>query len=301
MATKKPSTSTGAKTSPKPAPAKVKPAAAKTPATKPSKVAKAPAKAPAKSSSPPMSANKPATATKAKPPAKAAKPAAKPAKDAAQPAPAKAAKAAKPAPAPALPAAPPKNKSRKVELKAGARVPRPAPRVKPRPAPVEAPPPVKMGKNPHTPVFVKRQRQLLLDLRDECLRAMGGLAKENLRGDGNSDTASAFGMHQADAGSDAYDRDFALSLLSQEQDALYEIEEALKRVDAGLYGMCEMSGKPIPKERLEAIPFARFTVENQEMVERNRKLSGSTLRSSRPVFVGMEDTEETPETPVEED
>jgi RNA polymerase-binding transcription factor DksA len=57
--------------------------------------------------------------------------------------------------------------------------------------------------------------------------------------------ASAFGMHQADAGSDAYDRDFALSLLSQEQDALYEIEEALKRVEAGTYGICEMSGKPI--------------------------------------------------------
>ncbi|MGC3989400.1 MAG: hypothetical protein QM796_06925 [Chthoniobacteraceae bacterium] len=47
-------------------------------------------------------------------------------------------------------------------------------------------------------------------------------------------------MHQADAGSDAYDRDFALSLLSQEQDALYEIDEALKRIDHGTYGVCEM-------------------------------------------------------------
>ena len=52
-------------------------------------------------------------------------------------------------------------------------------------------------------------------------------------------------MHQADAGSDAYDRDFALSLLSQEQDALYEIDEALKRIELGTYGICEMSGKPI--------------------------------------------------------
>jgi RNA polymerase-binding transcription factor DksA len=52
-------------------------------------------------------------------------------------------------------------------------------------------------------------------------------------------------MHQADAGSDAYDRDFALSLLSQEQDALYEIDEALKRIELGTYGKCEMSGKPI--------------------------------------------------------
>jgi RNA polymerase-binding transcription factor DksA len=59
-----------------------------------------------------------------------------------------------------------------------------------------------------------------------------------------------------------------LSLLSQEQDALYEIEEALKRVDAGTYGICEMSGKPIPHARLEAIPFARFTVECQTQIEK---------------------------------
>jgi RNA polymerase-binding transcription factor DksA len=78
-------------------------------------------------------------------------------------------------------------------------------------------------------------------------------------------------MHQADAGSDAYDRDFALSLLSQEQDALYEIEEALKRIEAGVYGICEMSGKPIPHPRLEAIPFARCTVECQSQIEKEKK------------------------------
>jgi RNA polymerase-binding transcription factor DksA len=75
-------------------------------------------------------------------------------------------------------------------------------------------------------------------------------------------------MHQADAGSDAYDRDFALSLLSQEQDALYEIEEALKRVDAGTYGVCEMSGEKIAQARLEALPFARYTVECQAQIEK---------------------------------
>jgi len=86
-------------------------------------------------------------------------------------------------------------------------------------------------------------------------------------------------MHQADAGSDAYDRGFALSLLSQEQDALYEIEEALKRVDAGTYGICEMSGKPIPHARLEAIPFARFTVECQTQIEKQKK----AMRLRQPV------------------
>ncbi len=61
--------------------------------------------------------------------------------------------------------------------------------------------------------------------------------------------ASAFGMHQADAGSDAYARDFALSLLSQEQEALYEIEEAIKRIDLSTYGICEMTGKSIAHPR----------------------------------------------------
>jgi DnaK suppressor protein len=62
-----------------------------------------------------------------------------------------------------------------------------------------------------------------------------------------------------------------LITLPQEQDALYEIEEALKRVDAGTYGICEMSGKPIPHARLEAIPFARFTIECQTNMEKRRK------------------------------
>ncbi len=72
---------------------------------------------------------------------------------------------------------------------------------------------------------------------------MNGVAKDSLRSRAEGSEASAFGMHQADAGSDAYDRDFALSLLSQEQDSLYEINEALKRFETGTYGVCEISGK----------------------------------------------------------
>jgi len=119
--------------------------------------------------------------------------------------------------------------------------------------------------------FLKKQKERLLALRDSMLDSMAGVAKDNLRARAEGSEASAFGMHQADAGSDAYDRDFALSLLSQEQDALYEIEEAIKRLDAGTYGVCEMSGKPIPHARLEAIPFARFTVECQSQIEKQRK------------------------------
>jgi DnaK suppressor protein len=119
--------------------------------------------------------------------------------------------------------------------------------------------------------FLEQQRAKLLALKDTLLDSMNGVAKDSLRSRAEGSEASAFGMHQADAGSDAYDRDFALSLLSQEQDSLYEIDEALKRVEAGSYGVCEISGKPIPHARLEALPFTRYTVECQaELEKRNR-------------------------------
>ncbi len=119
--------------------------------------------------------------------------------------------------------------------------------------------------------FFQLQRERLLALKDTLLDSMNGVAKDSLRSRAEGSEASAFGMHQADAGSDAYDRDFALSLLSQEQDSLYEIDEALKRVENGSYGICEMSNKPIPNARLEALPFTRYTVECQaELEKRNR-------------------------------
>jgi len=121
--------------------------------------------------------------------------------------------------------------------------------------------------------FVRKQKQKLLQLRDAVVDSMAGVAQGTLRSRAEGSEASAFGMHQADAGSDAYDRDFALSLLSQEQDALYEIDEALKRIEVGTYGKCEMSGKPIPRARLEAIPFARFTVECQSQLEKQSRAS----------------------------
>ncbi len=151
--------------------------------------------------------------------------------------------------------------------------------------------------------FFKRQQERLLALRDGMLDSMTGVARDTLRSRAEGSEASAFGMHQADAGSDAYDRDFALSLLSQEQDALYEIDEALKRLELGTYGVCEMSGKSIPHARLEAIPFTRYTVDCQSQLEKQRKLT----RSRQPVtsLFGLTDEEgnategEEEETPAE--
>ena len=137
--------------------------------------------------------------------------------------------------------------------------------------------------------FVRQQKQKLLQLRDAVVDSMAGVAQGTLRSRAEGSEASAFGMHQADAGSDAYDRDFALSLLSQEQDALYEIDEALKRIEVGTYGKCEMSGKPIPRARLEAIPFARFTVECQSQLEKQSK--ATRMRPSVTSLFGLTEEE----------
>ena len=137
--------------------------------------------------------------------------------------------------------------------------------------------------------FIRKQKQKLLQLRDAVVDSMAGVAQGTLRSRAEGSEASAFGMHQADAGSDAYDRDFALSLLSQEQDALYEIDEALKRIEIGTYGKCEMSGKPIPRARLEAIPFARFTVECQSQLEKQSR--ASRIRPSVTSLFGLTEEE----------
>lgn len=152
--------------------------------------------------------------------------------------------------------------------------------------------------------FTKQQKDKLLQLRDAMVDSMAGVAQDTLRSRAEGSEASAFGMHQADAGSDAYDRDFALSLLSQEQDALYEIDQALKRIELSTYGICEMSGKQIPRARLEAIPFARFTVECQSQLEKQNK--ASRVRQSVTSLFGLTEdegaeaeTEEETTTPAE--
>jgi len=124
------------------------------------------------------------------------------------------------------------------------------------------------GSVSHSSSFVDKQKQRLLDLRDELVDAMTGTTRDQIRNAPEGSEASGSGMHQGDAGSDAYDRDFALSVLAKEQDALYEIEQALQRIKKGAYGVCEMSGKKIPQTRLEAIPFARLTVECQAQWEK---------------------------------
>ena len=113
----------------------------------------------------------------------------------------------------------------------------------------------------------------LIELRERLRQQMEGLAKES------AEQMAGYSLHMADSGTDNFDRDFALSLLSSDQDAIYEIEEALRRMQRGTYGTCELTGKPIPRARLDAIPWTRFTVEAQSQLERDGALRQKRLGS----------------------
>ncbi|MEY2546714.1 MAG: DnaK suppressor protein [Verrucomicrobiota bacterium] len=207
------------------------------------------------------------------------------AKKASKPAARKAPKAARKAPKPVRKASPKK-------VVAPKRLPKISAKSRKRAAIASADPMALLGNNHKSrklDPFTKKQKEKLLQLRDAMVDSMAGVAQDTLRARAEGSEASAFGMHQADAGSDAYDRDFALSLLSQEQDALYEIDQALKRIEQGTYGTCEMSGKPILRARLEAIPFARLTVECQSQLEKQNKMS--RVRQSVTSLFGLTDEE----------
>ena len=140
--------------------------------------------------------------------------------------------------------------------------------------------------------------QNLLELRERLLHQMSGLAKES------AEEMSNYSLHMADSGTDNFDRDFALSLLSSDQDAVYEIEEALKRIERATYGICEITSKPIPKARLDAIPWTRFTVEAQAQLEKEGALRQRRLGALGSVDSGtgveIDDDDEVEEKPVKE-
>jgi DnaK suppressor protein len=80
----------------------------------------------------------------------------------------------------------------------------------------------------------------------------------------------------ADVATEENQRDQLLGVVSMEQETLNEIEEALSRLENGTYGVCQATGKPIPEERLEAVPWTRFSVEGQEELERR----GENIKAS---------------------
>lgn len=111
----------------------------------------------------------------------------------------------------------------------------------------------------------------LLQLRNHLVNRQADLTKDAL------EEQPSFSSHMADAGTDTYDRDFALGMLSSEQDAASEIDYAIKRIQIGTYGICEMTGKPIERARLEAIPWTRFSTAAEKKLESEGALKRASL------------------------
>ena len=94
---------------------------------------------------------------------------------------------------------------------------------------------------------------------------LGAIEKEAL--DVNADI-SHMPIHMADVGSDAYDQDLKLGMAASERKRIRDIEDALVRIKKKTYGVCHLTGKAIPDARLKAKPWAKFTKESAEKIER---------------------------------
>ena len=117
-------------------------------------------------------------------------------------------------------------------------------------------------------------KEKLLNLKDDVLTQIRDISEDTLMKSQKdmSGDISGYGIHMADVATDNYDRDFNLNLVSNERKIIFEIDEALKRVEDGSYGVCLMSSKPIGKSRLNAIPYAKYTKKCQEQQEKEDKI-----------------------------
>jgi len=116
---------------------------------------------------------------------------------------------------------------------------------------------------------LEKYRKRLLEEREKIIGGLNNLAKENLS-NSQSDAAgdiSHYSTHMADVGGDSFERELALGLVSNEQEFLYKIEEAIKSIDEGTYGNCKNCNKTIKESRLKALPFAKLCISCQEKFE----------------------------------
>jgi RNA polymerase-binding protein DksA len=110
-------------------------------------------------------------------------------------------------------------------------------------------------------------RDLLLEKRRELVGDMSSMEREALRTSGGSNL-STLPIHMADMGTDNYEQEFTLGLVEKDRNLLREINRSLAKIMNGAYGICEGTGKPIGKARLEAQPWARYSIEHARQVER---------------------------------
>ncbi|MEW5758204.1 MAG: TraR/DksA C4-type zinc finger protein [Candidatus Omnitrophota bacterium] len=118
---------------------------------------------------------------------------------------------------------------------------------------------------------IKFYKSLIIKRKEEILDTIKHIADTTLRKSQKeaSGDISGYSYHMADAATDTYDREFSLSLASSEQDALYEIEDALKRIEEKTFGLCEVCHGQIAKIRLKVVPYARLCLKCQEAKEKS--------------------------------
>jgi RNA polymerase-binding protein DksA len=124
-----------------------------------------------------------------------------------------------------------------------------------------------------TAADIERLKQALLEKRIEIVGNVNEMYDEALkrsRLDASGDLSS-MPIHMADIGTDNYEQEFALGLMDSERKLLREIDDALERMENGTYGICEGTGEPINRARLEAQPWARYSVEYARMLEKRRQ------------------------------
>jgi DnaK suppressor protein len=152
--------------------------------------------------------------------------------------------------------------------------------------------PVKEAKKEKVPTLSKQDlqyfRTLLLERRREIIGDVGSMESEAFKGDSN---LSNMPIHMADVGTDNFEQEFTLGLIETDRQTLREIQEALVRIDNGTFGICMGTGKAIPRVRLEAVPWAKYTIEYSRLLEAGKiQLDDSAGDDESPA--GAEDDEE---------
>jgi DnaK suppressor protein len=111
---------------------------------------------------------------------------------------------------------------------------------------------------------ITKYKKRLEEMRNQLTHALKGSTAEVKA----ADEASGYSQHQADQGTDDFDRTISLEVTSREYGILRQIDRALEKIEEGTYGVCDITGKKIPVARLDAMPYATLTVEAQEMLEK---------------------------------
>jgi len=116
-------------------------------------------------------------------------------------------------------------------------------------------------------------RELLLSKRKTVLESIQQIEKDTLKKSQReaSGDLSGYAYHMADMATDNFNTELSLNLASVEQRVLYEIDEALKRIEEGTYGDCLTCGKKITPQRLKALPYAALCINCQEKEEKKGK------------------------------